>query len=107
MKSLYIGKLSKRKRKRILGAVQLGNKDHIPAHLIGQLGRCDRFTRDDLDGKTIISECLHKIYESKRISGGRIVVVECRQPLIKFYENNGFTLISNDNGLYQLLMRIE
>jgi len=107
LKPICLDGISKKHRKKLLGRIQFGDKNHISAHLIGQLGRCDKYKSCDLSGDFIMMECLNKIHESKRIIGGRIVIVECKRPLLKFYEKNGFTSISNTNDLYQLYMRIE
>lgn len=43
--------------------------------------------------------------EIRDVLGGRVVCADCRKELIKFYEENGFRVISNvsEDGLYRLV----
>lgn len=69
----------------------------IPAYLIGQIGKNDRFT-NALAGSTILEVALAAIGKAKESVGGRVVFIECRPipQLIQFYKQNGFTYLQED-----------
>ena len=69
MKSLDINQLSKKKRRKVLGG-QPGRDqmNSMSAYLIGQLGRNDAYSHEDMDGVTILNECYHSISTAARVS---------------------------------------
>ena len=83
----------------------------LPVYLIGQLAKNDRY-KEKVDGKTIISYAFSFIYKVYKIIGGRIIIVDVKteaKGLIRFYERNGFKMITSDTrtGLSQLVYMIQ
>lgn len=68
----------------------------VPAYLIGQLGRSDSYSPQQLSGNTILSECYHAISLASMIVGGNLIVLECREGMFsKVYEKLGFKKLYN------------
>lgn len=85
--------------------------DHrIPCFLIGQLGRNDSFSSDDLPGNQILEIALAVLVEIKDQIGGKFVIVECEDPLISMYQSDtfGFRLFNTPNKKrkYNQLFRV-
>lgn len=111
VKSLDISELSQKSKRNIFG--QYPGRDSansIPAYLIGQLGRNDEYSRDDISGETILYECYHAISNAAKTVGGNIVVLECRECMFeRFYEHQGFKKFYkelNEENLYTLYRRV-
>ncbi|MDB8437707.1 hypothetical protein [Turicibacter sanguinis] len=103
---LDISALGKKVRKRLHGPVPL-SKQLMSVFLIGQLGRNDSYSKEQMPGEVIINECFAAIERAKKIIGGRILLVECRGHLLSFYEKYGFIRVSKDESeLYQLYKKI-
>jgi hypothetical protein len=84
----------------------------LPVMLIGQLARADEYNavkrNDEISGANILKDALGIANESRRLIGGRIVMVDVKtesSKLIRFYEENGFRRISDDEktGLSQMI----
>ena len=110
--SVDIGELSKNKKKKLLGSVP--GRDKLlsyQAYLIGQLGRSDRYTTDDISGETILHECYAEIRKVQRMVGGRLLLLECREHMFElFYQKKGFEKLTespDEQGLYTLYRRIK
>ena len=77
----------------------------VPSFLIGQLAKNDRYSAA-ISGSLLLEYALSAIYSAKRIVGGRVVYIECRNEpkLISFYEGNGFKALRRDpnDGLVQM-----
>ena len=69
----------------------------ISAYLIGQLGKNDLY-KDKITGRQLVFEAMKIIKEARILVGGRVVYIECADntKLIKFYENNGFSVFSRN-----------
>lgn len=112
LKSIDISSLSKKKRKKVVGA-QPGHDTmtSMAAYLIGELGRNDKYSHEDIDGMTILNECYHSISQASRIAGGKIVLLECREHMFeKFYEKQDFSKLYNDlskDKLYTLYKKLD
>ena len=111
-KSLDISKISGKKKRAILGAYPGREKlNSISTYLIGQLGRCDTYTKDMIDGQTILNECYYAISLAARIVGGNLVVLECRECMYdKFYERKGFLKLDtelNEKSLFTLYKKVD
>lgn len=111
-KSVDITALSNKKKRKVLG--NYPGRDHletIPAYLIGQLGRNDQYSNDDLSGEQILNECYHAISMAAMIVGGNMLVLECRKHMFgKFYEKQGFKKLYdevNEEDLYTLYKKID
>lgn len=110
-KSLDISSLSGKQRRKILGNYPgRDSLKSIPAYLIGQLGRCDKYTNSDLSGDQILMECYHTISRAAMIVGGNLIVLECREHMFeKFYEQKNFKKLYkdlNEEGLYTLYKKV-
>ena len=74
--------------------------DHrIPCFLIGQLGRNDSFSHDDLPGEEILEKALAVLVDVKDQIGGKFVIVECEDQLVEMYQSKkfGFCLFNTPN----------
>ena len=100
--------LSGSKKKKLDGKYS-NIENGISAYLIGQLGKNDIY-KDRITGRQILLEAFNIIKEAQSRVGGRVVYIECcdTPQLIKFYEQNGFTLFNRDpkSGLMQMLTYI-
>jgi hypothetical protein len=106
-KAIDLDTLSKNQRRKIFG--QYPGRDtlkSIPAYLIGQIGRCDRYAKEDLSGEQLLNECYHTISMVAKIIGGNLIVLECREHMFdKFYKDQGYKKFYkdlSDDGLYTL-----
>lgn len=111
-RSIDISQMSQKARRKILG--EYPGRDSIksvPAFLIGQLGRWDNCSHEELSGEQILNECYYAISQAAKIVGGRLVVLECREHMFeKFYEKQGYKKLYNelnDEDLYTLFKRID
>ena len=81
------------------------------AYLIGQLGRSDKYTTDDISGEAILNECYAEIRKVQRVVGGRLLLLECREHMYGlFYQKKGFeklTEFPDEQGLYTLYRRLK
>jgi len=75
--------------------------------LIGQLSKNDVYGKD-IEGKEIVDHALSVITEAKERIGGRIVMIECNHEdkLVKFYEDNGFEVISRNPDEHIKMIRM-
>ena len=85
--------------------------DHrIPCFLIGQLGRNDSFSHDELPGNQILEIALAVLVEVKDQIGGKFVIVECEDHLVSMYQSEqfGFRLFntSSKKRTYNQLFRL-
>ena len=111
-RSVDISELPNKRKRKVLG--NYPGRDQIksvPAFLIGQLGRCDDYSNEDLSGQQILDECYHAISLAARVVGGKLLVLECREHMYeKFYEKHGFKKLYdklNDENLYTLYKKID
>ena len=110
-KSIDISVLSKKKKRKVLGEYPgRDGLNSVPAYLIGQLGRCDKYDSNDLSGQQLLNECYHAISLATMIVGGNLLVLECREHMYdKFYCNQGYKKLYdelNEEGLYLSLIHI-
>lgn len=111
-KSIDLDTLSGKQRRKIFGNYpgRDGLKS-IPAYLIGQIGRCDRYTSEDISGGQLLRECYNTISMAAKIVGGNMIVLECREHMFeKFYAGQGYKLFYkglSDEGLYTLYRKID
>jgi hypothetical protein len=98
--------ISRSRRAKVLGGKPGRNtKDHFGGILIAQLARSDSFDPSDINGREMILDAEKVIEHGRRYLGGKIVYLDCREPLIDFYRGNGYELVSNEvyfNGLYKM-----
>lgn len=109
-KSLDISKIKPKKKRKMLGKLP-GRDDlqSIPGYLIGQIGRSDKYTHDDLPGKIILQECYSRIESARKIVGGNLLLLECHEKMFKlFYKGQEFHKISDqlDHDLLTLYRKL-
>lgn len=112
MNAIDLSSLSGKKKRKILGNYPgRDGINSISTYLIGQLGRCDDYTTEDLSGEQLLDECYHAISLAAKVIGGRIIILECRECMYdKFYQKHGFQDLYNgvkDNDLYTLFKKID
>lgn len=100
------------KKKKIVGDFpKRSQRNSFPAFLIGQLGRDDSYSHDDISGEQILQEAYQSLKRAADILGGKLVVLECREHMFdKVYEKLGFKKLVNElneDNLYTLYKRIE
>lgn len=107
-----ISDLSKKKKRAALG--NHPGRDglgFVQAYLIGQLGRNDAYTSDDITGEQILNECYNAISLAALVIGGRLLVLECRECMFeKFYEKHGFKKLYDElssENLYTLFQKMD
>lgn len=104
--TLDISTVRKKLRQKVLGPAPL-NKESMPVFLIGQLGRSDAYSKEQMPGEVVMGECLAAIERAKVVVGGRILLVECREHLLGYYNKYDFVEVTKDKGtLYQLYRKI-
>lgn len=81
------------------------NIEIIPTILIGQIGRADGYSKEDITLKDILEYIFGVINMVKTYIGGRVVLVEVNNEpkLIKHYEKYKFEKIQVSNDLSQLM----
>lgn len=109
--NLEVFKASKKGKRKALGDLPgKDSVDNMPAFLIGQLGRADNCTAQELSGEILLSECYHKLNVASQCVGGSLVMLECRENMYsKFYEKYGYNKLRpelNEQDLYTLFKRI-
>lgn len=107
-----ISGISKKKKRAALGNHPgRDGLNFVSAYLIGQLGRNDDYTSDDLTGEQILNECYHAISSAALAVGGRLLVLECRECMFEnFYEKHGFKKLYDElssEKLYTLFQKID
>lgn len=111
-KSVDISEISAKKRRKMLGAYPgRDTLKSVPAYLIGQLGRCDSYSSQQLPGNTILNECYNVISLASMIVGGNLIVLECREGMFaKVYEKLGFKKLYtslNEENLDTLYKKVD
>lgn len=88
----------KRRIRRFAVSSDLDGAYHVPAPLIGQLGK-NFFNGYDalITGDELLKIALDKVRETQLALGGKFVYLECEDKphLIEFYESNGFIKFGN------------
>lgn len=110
-KSVDISALSNKKKRKLLGEYPgRDSLNSVPAYLIGQFGRCDSYSNEDLSGQQILDECYHAISIAAKVVGGNLLILECRECMFeKFYQKKGFKKLYdelNKEHLYTLYQKI-
>ena len=60
-----------------------------------------------ITGKEMMADCLEVIERGRDFTGGRTLYVDCKQPLISYYEKFGFKLLKSEpdeSRLYTLFI---
>jgi hypothetical protein len=98
--------ISKSRKAKVLGFKPgRDTKDHFGGILIGQLARSDLFDQSAINGKKMIDDAKDIIKQGRYFLGGKIVYLDCKEPLIEFYQENGYSLVVQEpfpNGYYKM-----
>ena len=98
--------ISKSRKEKVLGFKPgRDTKDHFAGILIAQLARADGFGPSDITGQEIVKQAEKIIEQGRHFLGGKIVYLDCKEPLIKFYQENGYKLVIQDlhpDGYYKM-----
>ena len=109
-KTIDVGCVSLEDRKKFFKSI-IGYKDmtHEGVFLIGQLGRNDQYTHNELSGENMLNEIYQIITKIVQMGGGRIIALECKSILRRYYEQRFFKYVqtNNKNELDLLLRNIE
>jgi len=70
------------------------NNKLAQSYLIGQLGRSDGSPKGL--GKFMILSAIERIKDANLKVGCRVIRLDCRSPLVKYYNENGFILAGRD-----------
>jgi hypothetical protein len=85
-------------------------KDHFGGILVGQLARADGFDSSDISGQEMIEDAEELIEKGRYYLGGKIVYLDCKDPLIKFYEKNGYISVIQtpySDGYYKMFKSLQ
>jgi len=110
--AIDLSNFGENKKKKVVGDFpKRSQRDSFPAFLIGQLGRDNGYSHDDLSGETIVREAFHTLRSAASIVGGKLVVLECREHMYdKVYAKLGFKKLDdalNAENLYMLYTRVD
>ena len=105
-KTLFVNEKLPAKKKKLANAKKMKIDDTmiVNAFLIGQIGRDDRFTSDDLNLDIFFKYIFEKINIAKSIIGGSVILIEVdnEEKLINKYKEYDFKYLQNDGDLSQL-----
>ena len=98
--------ISKSRKEKILGFKPgRDTKDHSGGLLVAQLARADGFDSSDISGHEMIDDAEEIIEKGRYYLGGKIVYLDCKEPLIDFYKENGYKLVIQapfSSGYYKM-----
>ena len=81
------------------------HKDISQSYLIGQLGKADGVEKGM--GQKLLRFSIDVFSKSFRSIGCRVIRLDCKKDLIRFYENNGFIMVSQEEDgedLYHMIV---
>jgi hypothetical protein len=74
-------------------------EDLYTGFLVGQLARNDNCRKEELTGNQILQFAIFQLIEIQNSIGGRFIVIDCVDELLKFYESNSFSKIGKEARL--------
>jgi hypothetical protein len=98
--------ISKNKKAKVLGSKP--GRETFKAFggiLIGQLARDDRYDSSFINGAELLNECERYIEYGRQFLGGRIVYLDCKEALVKTYQNSDYKLLTDSpsaEGYYKM-----
>jgi hypothetical protein len=99
--------ISKSRRAKFLGNIYGRNtQDFFGGLLIAQLARNDNYGTQDVNGQELIETCEEILSDVNELVGGRVIYLDCKEPLIALYESCGYRLLQAEpfsNGLYKMM----
>jgi hypothetical protein len=104
--SVSFADVSRSRKSKVLGGYPgRDSLDHFAGLLIAQLARADGVSKEVITGQQLIENAEEVIEQGRRFLGGKVIYLDCKEPLVEFYENNGYVLINNEphsRGLYKM-----
>jgi hypothetical protein len=95
MTSVSFTEISKNRKAKVLGGFPgRTSLDHFAGLLIAQLARCDKYDGMFISGQRLIEDAEDVIEQGRQYLGGKIIYLDCKEPLISFYERNGYVLLA-------------
>jgi hypothetical protein len=86
--------VSKSRRRKVLHSKPgRDSQDYFGGILVGQVGRADGFDSTDVNGQEMLSDAEAIIEMGREHIGGKIVYLDCKEPLIPLYQDNGYSLL--------------
>ena len=98
--------ISEEDRRAILGSVpRVRSNDFFPGYLLAQLARADAYTHEDFDCSALLVFAEGLIIASSQMVGGHIVYLDCKEDLIGYYEDQGYSALYLDaeTGLFKMV----
>lgn len=89
----FSSSIPKRRRKTISGK----SDETIPAYLIGQLARDDSTEKGV--GKELLQQAIQLIKNAQYYVGGKLVYLDCKDCMIKYYERHGFKFLQKNSNV--------
>ena len=82
-----------------------GDATVLSCILLGQLARNRKISYEELPKNYIFDSILNMVYAGQKILGGRLLLAECVDDLIGYYEDRKFLHLykSSNNGLNQMV----
>ena len=101
----YSADIPERLWKKLIG-VGDGDATVLSCILLGQLARNDGISYGKLPKGFLFDQMLSMVYKGQDILGGRLLLAECNDDVIGYYESRGFRHLykNNNNGLNQMVM---
>jgi hypothetical protein len=86
--------ISRSRKSKVLGFKPgRDTKDHFGGILVAQLARADDFSSSDINGQEILDDAENIIEQGRYYLGGKIVYLDCKKDLIRFYQGVGYELV--------------
>lgn len=81
----------------------------FPGFLVAQLARADSMGCGLLSGVDLLHSAEWTIYEASKIVGGRFLYLDCKNALVDYYEEHGYSELYMDEKtkLHKMLKRFE
>jgi hypothetical protein len=86
--------VSRSKRTKVLGGTPgRDDQEHFGGLLVAQLARDDSYDSAVIDGTELLEDCEAMVEQGRIYLGGRMLYVDCREELVRFYERNGYKVL--------------
>ncbi|WEV47519.1 hypothetical protein OZX62_04425 [Bifidobacterium sp. ESL0690] len=96
--SIDFGKMSGKKQKQFKGPYTHLRDNHAGGYCIGELGRSDKYSKNELPGKVILKEARSLIGRSQNVVGGRYALIDARREIFEnLYRPAGFKEVVTTN----------
>ncbi|WEV59819.1 hypothetical protein OZX67_04625 [Bifidobacterium sp. ESL0728] len=96
--SIDFGKMSGKKQKQFKGPYTHLRDNHAGGYCIGELGRSDKYSNNELPGKVILKEARSLIGRSQNVVGGRYALIDARREVFEnLYRPAGFKEVATTN----------